>query len=94
MAGRRISEDAVDAGLEPIEGSYVLAAEVHVHERRDCAALEQLPLERGIAPGDVLEDLAHGLAFSDHLALAADLGTQCGRDPDLGHACTPAQNST
>ena len=84
----------IHARLEPVEGSDVLAPEVHVHERRDCAALEQLPLECGVAPGDVLQDLAHGLADSDHLALAADLGTQCGRDPDLGHACTPAQNST
>ena len=94
MAGRRIERRPVDACLEPVEGSDVLAAEVHVHERRDTAALEQLPLECRVAPGDVLQDLAYGLAFSDHLALAADLGTQRGRYPDLRHACTPLQNST
>jgi hypothetical protein len=33
--------------------------------------LEELPLEQGVAPGDVLEDLPHGLALADHLALAA-----------------------
>ena len=94
MAGRRISEDPFTRVSSPSRVRTSSPPRYTFTNGAIAAALEQLPLECGVTPGDVLQDLAHGLADSDHLALAADLGTQCGRDPDLGHACTPAQNST
>src|SRR5687768_13387746 len=56
---RRQQDDRgpVDTGLEPVERADVLAPEVHVHERCERPAVEELGLERGVPAGEVLEDL-------------------------------------
>jgi hypothetical protein len=90
------SRQAVDGGVEAVEGADVLAAEVDVHERRQLARLEELRLERRVAAREVLEHLAHVAAVRLDLTLAADLGAQRGRNADRRHVATrgPAQNCT
>ena len=86
-----------DRGVEPLERAHVLAAEVDVDERCDLAVVEELPAERGIARGQVLEHLPDRRAGGVHLALAADLGAQRRGNPDGGYETTPRgawQNST
>jgi hypothetical protein len=86
--------------LEALEGAHVLVVQIHVDEGRDLAGavLEHLPTEAGIALREVCEELPDRRSGGLHLALAADLGTESGRDADTRHgvawAAPPWQNST
>ena len=92
-AGHRRQQDhgraLRDRRLELVERADVLAVDVDVR-------VLQLSLEPGEAGGQVVEDLADGVADAGHLALAAGGGAQRGWDAHLRHACAlgPAQNST
>src|SRR2546421_7073181 len=77
-----------DGGVVAVARADVLAADVDVREL-------ELALERREARREVVEEVAHGLAVRDHLALPARVVAERGWNPDDAHACcTPAQNST
>jgi hypothetical protein len=88
-----------DGRFEPVERADVFVIEVDVDEGRDAAVLEHLASERGIALGQVGEQLADSCTRSVDLACAARLISQRRGDADATHvaACWragPAQNST
>src|SRR5438067_221956 len=86
----------VDRRVEPVERPNVLSLDVDVHERRDVVVLDELRPQPREAGHEIVEQLAHGVAVGGHLARAADLTAQHGRNPDQAHACAglPEQNST
>ena len=73
-----------DRRLEAVARADVLAADVDVR-------VLELAVERREARHQVVEQVAHGVALGDHLALTAGVRAQRGWDADDAHRA--AQNS-
>ena len=100
-AGHRRQEDhglaVVDRRLEPVERPDVLAAEVHVHERRKLAPGVELSGERREALDEIIDHGADGLPSCLQLAEPADLRPERGGNAHGRHQLPPTgalQNST
>ena len=76
-----------DGRLVTLTGPDVLAADVDVR-------VVELLAQPGEARGEVVEQVAHGLAHGEHLALATCLVAQRRWNPDHAHARTGLQNWT
>src|SRR6476659_404795 len=85
-----------DARLEPVAGADVLAADEHVHERRELPVLQELRGEQRVALDEVVEHLSHRRAIGCELARATDLGAERGWDAHGRHQIRTGalQNST
>src|SRR6266699_1733649 len=62
--------------LEAVARAHVLAFDVDVHEARELAVVEDARAESRKLRHQVVEQLAHGRALGEHLALAAGLLAQ------------------
>src|SRR5205823_11314415 len=87
---RRQEDDGVafgDRRLVSIARADIFAPDVDVR-------VLELAVQPRKAGGQVVQQVLHGLAFDDHLALAACFAPQGGRDSNDAHARTGLQNST
>jgi len=75
----------VDRCLEAVERADVLAAEVHVHERRELAVCVELARERRVARHQIVDDRADGVSTRLELAKAADLAPEGRGNADSRH---------